>query len=173
MVGRSDSDIDQYYDYRLGSAAKNPNSSPAGSRTLSLSLTPHSSELRTHSETEPYSRHEPTQFITDPAKKQRFLDDIFPVDDVSARQTSILDFRDLRYDPDQPMQAEHAVSNRLNNQISSSSKSRVLLPLNRILFTRESFCKTSFFHGRCTPHHVASRATAVWTSSSSPVIIPP
>jgi hypothetical protein len=109
-------DFDQHF--LDASAAKTNNNSPV---SLTLSLTPHSSELRTHSQTEPYLRHEPTQFITDQAKKQQFLDNIFPVDDVSAQQT--LDFSDLRYDPAQPRQAERTVSGRLNKLISESSKS--------------------------------------------------
>jgi hypothetical protein len=111
-----DSDFEQYF---LGaSAAKTNNNSPV---SLTLSLTPHTSELREHSQTEPYLRNEPTQFITEQAKKQQFLDNIFPVDGVSARQTPSL--RDLRYDPAQPRQAERTVSVRLNSLISSSSKS--------------------------------------------------
>lgn len=89
--------------------------------SLPLSLTPRSSELRSHSQTVPYLQREPAKSITDQAEKQKFLDHIFPGNDASAQQD--LDFSDLRYDSAQPRKAERAVSERLNRLISSSSKS--------------------------------------------------
>src|SRR5271170_6672421 len=89
--------------------------------SLTLSLTPRSSELRSHSETVPYLQHEPRQRIIDQAEKKKFLDHIFPGSGASTQQN--LNFSDLRYDSAQPRKAEWTVSERMNGLISSSSKS--------------------------------------------------
>jgi len=84
-----------------------------------LAMTPRTSELRSHSQTEPYLRHEPELVITE--KKKQFLRHLFPTNDLSVEWN--LDLSDLRYDSNRPREAEGVVAQRLNKQILSSSQS--------------------------------------------------
>jgi hypothetical protein len=86
-----------------------------------LSLTPRSSELRSHSQTIPYLRREPAKFITNEAEKRKFLDLIFPVNGASTQQD--IELGHLRYDSAQPRKAEGLVSKMFNGVISPSSRS--------------------------------------------------
>src|ERR1700722_19281670 len=79
---------------------------------------PRSSELRTHSQTEPYLAHEPKHCITDKTKQRQFLDCIFPSSGSSFRQ---LELGGEKYDPENPRHAEEVVTSKLNNAISPGS----------------------------------------------------
>jgi len=88
---------------------------------LTPAITPRTSELRTHSQTDPYLWHEPLQCITKQEMKQQFLRHLFSSNDVSVEWN--LDLSDLRYDSNRPREAEGVVAQRLNKQILSSSQS--------------------------------------------------
>src|ERR1700722_13964261 len=108
-------EIKQYYFPQVSDNGESGNRETSLSSPISL---PRTSELRTHSQTEPYLWHEPTKVITKP---EQFLDHIFPGNHVSGGWN--LELSDLRYDSVKPRDAEGTLTERLNGCILPSSKS--------------------------------------------------
>jgi hypothetical protein len=119
---------------------------------------PDADELRTHSQTQPYLRNEPTARVI-PEGINRFFRQVF-LQDITAKEAD-LDLSDLKYNPLQPRQAKVLLEGKLNRCVDSSSCSKLIGPSFVRPYT-SMLVKTSFLPGRYTRRHPASIVTVVW-----------
>src|ERR1700722_9705727 len=111
-----------------------PEAHKLGSDTNAPSLgrwsDPDADELRTHSQTQPYLRREPTAYVTH-GEIDGFFRHVFQsgISGVEAH----LDLTGLKYDRTHPLQAEALVEGQLNGCIDSSSRSKFICPFIRPL----------------------------------------
>jgi hypothetical protein len=116
-------------------------------------------ELQTHSQTEPYLRNEPTAKVT-PRGMDGFFRHVFLQD--FTEKAANLDLPDLKYNPEQPRQAEVLLERKLNECIDSSSRSQFIFRYFVPRFAH-TFVKISFLPGRYTRRHSDSIVTIAWT----------
>jgi hypothetical protein len=134
-----------------------PGMTPTTHPSLGNISNPDADELHTHSQTQPYSRNEPTAEVISGGIND-FFRHVF-LQDITANEAN-LDLSDLKYNPSQPRQAEVVLEGKLNGCIDSSSHSKFIGPSFVRSYT-SMLVKTSFSSGRYTRRHPASIVTVV------------